>query len=430
MKIEMNVFEKHNSQKKNGRTMKTVLASFLTLLAVGTVACTKEDTKKEEQNIKDVATVPKKEGKMKSEEKALIEEKPSILSITYLDVGQGNSVFIECDDHYMLIDGGTSDQSSKIYSFLEKKDIEKLDFVVATNTKEENVGGLAAVLKECDCDMVLAPTNEALNDAYTDFLKYTEKNEKSVTVPDVNDTYTLGDAKISVLACASKIDETQSIILQIQHFDTKYLFASDVKLEEESILCEQYGEALKSDVLFIGNHGSSISSSDAFLDTVNPKIAMISVDGNDGSGLPESKVLDALNQRNIDLYRTDCNGDIKLVSDGKSINISTAKKANLDQLLTPGFVPTPEPTPTPTLESMPTPAPEPTPTLEPTPEPVVVEEQKPIEQYYIINTNTGKFHYPTCRSIKRMKDKNKLEFTGTRDDVLARGYSPCMICNP
>lgn len=425
MKIEKNVFGKHNFQKKNGRTMKTVLASFLTLLAVGTVACIKKDTKKEEQNIKDVATVPKKEGKKKSEEKTLIEEKPSILSITCLDVGQGNSVFIECDDHYMLIDGGTSDQSSKIYSFLEKKDIEKLDFVVATNTKEENVGGLAAALKEYDCDMVLAPTNEALNDAYADFLKYTEKNEKSVTVPDVNDTYTLGDAKISVLACTSKIDETQSIILQIQHFDTKYLFASDVKLEEESILCEQYGEALKSDVLFIGNHGSSISSSDAFLDTVNPKIAMISVDGNDGSGLPESKVLDALNQRNIDLYRTDCNGDIKLVSDGKSINISTVKKANLDQLLTPGFVPTPEPTPTPTLESMPTPAPEPTPTPEP-----VVEEQKPIEQYYIINTNTGKFHYPTCRSIKRMKDKNKLEFTGTRDDVLARGYSPCMICNP
>lgn len=416
MKTKMNAFE------KNGRKTKTVLASFLTLLAVSTVACTKEDTKKEKQNIKDVATVPKKEEK-KLEEKPLKEEKPSILSITYLDVGQGNSVFIECDDHYMLIDGGKSDQSSKIYSFLDKKNIEKLDFVVATNTNEENVGGLAAALKQYDCDMVLAPTNEASNDAYSNFLKYTEKNEKSVTVPDVDDTYTLGDAKISVLACASKIDAAQPIILQIQHFDTKYLFASDVKTEEESALCKQYGEALKSDVLFIGNHGSSVSSSDAFLDTVNPKIAMISVDGNDGSGLPESKVLDALNQRNIDLYRTDCNGDIKLVSDGKSINISTAKKANLDQLLTPGFVPTPEPTPTPT------PKPTSTPTPEPTPEPVV-EEQKPIEQYYIINTNTGKFHYPTCRSIKRMKDKNKLEFTGTRDDVLARGYSPCMICNP
>lgn len=343
------------------------------------------------------------------------EEKPSILSITYLDVGQGNSVFIECDDHYMLIDGGKSDQSSKIYSFLEKKDIKKLDYVVATNTNEENVGGLAVTLKEYDCDMVLAPTNEASNEAYSSFLKYTEKYEKSVTAPDVNDTYTLGDAKISVLACASKIDATQPIIFQIQHFDTKYLFASDVKTEEESALCKRYGEALKSDVLFIGNHGSSISSSDAFLDTVNPKIVILSVDGNDGSGLPESKVLDALHQRNIDLYRTDCNGDIKLVSDGKSINISTTKKANLNQLLTPGFVPAPEPTPTPTPE--------------PTPEPVV-EEQKPIEQYYIINTNTGKFHYPTCRSIKRMKDKNKLEFTGTRDDVLARGYSPCMICNP
>jgi competence protein ComEC len=414
MKIKKNAFE------KNGRKTKTVLASFLTLLAVSTVACTKEDAKKEEQSIKEVATVPKKEEK-KEEEKTLIEERPSILSITYLNVGQGNSVFIECDDHYMLIDGGASDQSSKIHSFLEKKDIEKLHLVVATNTKEENVGGLAAALKEYDCDMVLAPTNEAANEAYAKFLEYTEKNSKSVTVPKVNDTYTLGDAKISVLACASKIDAAQSIILQIQHFDTKYLFSSDVKTEEEGALCKRYGEALKSDVLFIGNHGSSISSSDAFLDTVNPKIAILSVDGNDGSGLPESKVLDALHQRNIDLYRTDFNGDIKLLSDGKSINISTTKKANLNQLLTPGFIPTPTPEPTPT--------PTPKPTSTPTPEPVV-EEQKPIEQYYIINTNTGKFHYPTCRSIKRMKDKNKLEFTGTRDDVLARGYSPCMICNP
>lgn len=418
MKIKKNAFE------KNGRIMMTVLASFLTLLAVSTVACTKEDTKKEEQSIKEAATVSKKEEK-KKEEKTLIEERPSILSITYLNVGQGNSVFIECDDHYMLIDGGASDQSSKIYSFLEKKDIEKLDFVVATNTKEENVGGLSAALKEYDCDMVLAPTNEAANEAYAKFLKYTEKNNGSVTIPEVNDTYTLGDAKISVLACASKIDAAQSIILQIQHFDTIYLFASDVKAEEEGALCKRYGKTLKSDVLFIGNHGSNISSSDAFLDTVNPKIAILSVDGNDGSGLPESKVLDALHQRNIDLYRTDCNGDIKLVSDGKSINISTTKKANLNQLLTPGFISTPTPEPTPT----PTPKPTPTPTPEPTPEPVV-EEQKPIEQYYIINTNTGKFHYPTCRSIKRMKDKNKLEFTGTRDDVLARGYSPCMICNP
>lgn len=414
MKIKKNAFE------KNGRTMKAVLASFLTLLAMSTVACTKEDTKKEEQSIKEAATVSKKEEK-KKEEKTLIEERPSILSITYLNVGQGNSVFIECDDHYMLIDGGASDQSSKIHSFLEKKDIEKLHLVVATNTKEENVGGLAAALKEYDCDMVLAPTNEAANEAYAKFLEYTEKNSKSVTVPKVNDTYTLGDAKISVLACASKIDAAQSIILQIQHFDTKYLFSSDVKTEEEGALCKRYGEALKSDVLFIGNHGSSISSSDAFLDTVNPKIAILSVDGNDGSGLPESKVLDALHQRNIDLYRTDFNGDIKLLSDGKSINISTTKKANLNQLLTPGFIPTPTPEPTPT--------PTPKPTSTPTPEPVV-EEQKPIEQYYIINTNTGKFHYPTCRSIKRMKDKNKLEFTGTRDDVLARGYSPCMICNP
>lgn len=60
--------------------------------------------------------------------------------------------------------------------------------------------------------MVLAPINEVANEAYADFLKYTEKNNESVTIPKANDTYTLGDAKISVLACASKVDAAQPII--------------------------------------------------------------------------------------------------------------------------------------------------------------------------------------------------------------------------
>ncbi len=49
---------------------------------------------------------------------------------------------------------------------------------------------------------------------------------------------------------------------------------------------------------------------------------------------------------------------------------------------------------------------------------------------YIINTNTGKFHYPNCRSVNQMADKNKLEYTGTRDEVIAQGYDPCKNCNP
>jgi len=89
----------------------------------------------------------------------------------------------------------------------------------------------------------------------------------------------------------------------------------------------------------------------------------------------------------------------------------------------------------------PTATPKPTakPTPEPTPELVAIEAapaatEEPVtrsaEKTYILNTNTGKFHKPSCSSVKDMKDYNKQEFTGTREDVIAMGYEPCGKCHP
>lgn len=91
----------------------------------------------------------------------------------------------------------------------------------------------------------------------------------------------------------------------------------------------------------------------------------------------------------------------------------------------PTLAPTPVPTPKPTIA----PTPEPTlePTESPTEEPEIYEEEEPD---YILNTNTNKFHYPGCSSVKQMKDKNKWEYNGSRDDVISMGYDPCKKCNP
>lgn len=95
---------------------------------------------------------------------------------------------------------------------------------------------------------------------------------------------------------------------------------------------------------------------------------------------------------------------------------------------------TPEPPPEPTPE--PTVVPTPEPTIEPTPEPEapIVQEstEEPIPQgtTYIINTNTGKFHYTTCGSVKQMKEENKWQYSGTRDEIVSMGYVPCKKCNP
>lgn len=98
--------------------------------------------------------------------------------------------------------------------------------------------------------------------------------------------------------------------------------------------------------------------------------------------------------------------------------------------------PTPEPTstPTPVPTSTPVPTPEPTSTPKPTPEPTAepVLERAPVSVVtdYILNTNTKKFHYTGCRSVKQMKEKNKKYYTGTREECIGMGYDPCGRCEP
>lgn len=101
---------------------------------------------------------------------------------------------------------------------------------------------------------------------------------------------------------------------------------------------------------------------------------------------------------------------------------------------TPAPTSTPEPTATPAPTSTPTPTPEPTstptPTPEPTIEPVIERAPVPVGTDYILNTNTKKFHYTDCRSVKQMKEKNKKYYTGTREECVGMGYDPCGNCRP
>ena len=93
----------------------------------------------------------------------------------------------------------------------------------------------------------------------------------------------------------------------------------------------------------------------------------------------------------------------------------------------PYVVEAPSPSPTATPTPTPTPTPVPTSTPKPSVQPVVQDMDL---NDYILNTNTGKFHKPSCSSVDQMKESNKQAYTGLREDVIARGYSPCGRCNP
>lgn len=330
-------------------------------------------------------------------------EPPSELIVTFLDVGQGDAALIECDGHYMMIDGGDTDSSSKMYSVLQSNDITTLDIVVASHAHSDHIGGLAGALNYATANLILCPVTTYDSDTFADFAKYAGE----ITVPSVNDTYTLGDAEIQILGVngGTETNDT-SIILSIEHGENRFIFTGDAEREAEQAVLNNCTD-LEADVLKIGHHGSDTSTSYMWLDAILPEYAVISVGKNNEYGHPTDAVLSRLRDAESKVYRTDLHGDITFISDSYSLSVDTAKKSDAD-VFAPGIVPT-----------------EPPQTEPPTNAPV-----ETVTQDYVLNTNTKKFHYPNCSSAKDIKPSNRSDYSGTREEIINQGYKPCGRCHP
>lgn len=324
----------------------------------------------------------------------------SKLTATFFDVGQGDAALIGCDGHYMMIDGGNPDDSSKMYTILQARDIPKLDIVVASHAHSDHIGGLTGALNYADADVVLCPVTNPDDD----FEKYAGK----IIVPNAGDAYTLGDATVEILGVNGG-DETNdtSIILSIEHGENRFIFTGDAEREAEQAVLDAYTD-LGADVLKIGHHGSDTSTSYVWLNAVMPEYAVISCGANNSYGHPTDAVLSRLRDADTKVYRTDIHGDITFISDGDSLSVDTTRYANYDDVFVPGVIPT-EP---------------------PQTEPPTNAYIETVTQDYVLNTNTKKFHYPSCSSVKDIKSSNRSDYNGSREDIINQGYKPCGRCHP
>lgn len=349
----------------------------------------------------------------------------SSFSIHFIDVGQADAALVECDGQYMLIDGGNKADSNVIYSVLKKAGVDHLAIVVATHAHEDHLGGLPGAYNYATSNLTLCPVTAYDSDAFKDFEKYANQRGGGITVPSISDTYTLGSATVTILGVNSGEDTNDtSIVLKIQYRETSFLFTGDAERPAEQVILDS-GADLSATVLKVGHHGSDSSTTYPFLREIMPTYAVISVGEGNGYEHPTDDILSRLRDADVTVFRTDMQGDIYCVSDGKEVTFTVERNAGVDTLA-------PKPTPTPTPAPTPTPTPRPTPTSELTPEPTpeLNEEPTPVGADYILNTRSYKFHYPSCGSVKQMSDKNKDYFTGSRDELIARGYSPCGNCDP
>jgi len=253
----------------------------------------------------------------------------SNFEIYYFDVGQADSIFIKNNDYTMLIDAGNNEDGNHLVNYL-KNDIKlsNIDVVIGTHPHEDHIGGLDDVINGFDVGKIYLPDAISTSKTFEDLIDSIEKKSYKINVPIEDEVFELGDMNFKVLYSGSDESDLNntSIVLKMNFGNTSYLFTGDATSKTEKKLLDK---DIKADVLKVGHHGSSYSTSDTFLNKVNPKYAVIQVGDNNSYNHPTKETLDKLNKNGIKIYRTDIDGTIKLVSDGNNISFELID-TNLD----------------------------------------------------------------------------------------------------
>ena len=263
------------------------------------------------------------------------------MDIRFLSIGQGDCTIVLCDGESMVIDGGPASASGFLYSYIiNDLKLTHVDYVISTHPHVDHVGGLAAVLSSVPVDLVLSPVTEWDSKRFSNMLKQARKQGAPVTVPGEGDTLRLGGATVTVLHCwpeAGSYTGTNdmSIVVRIDYGERSVIVTGDAEETSEYMMIDS-GLPLKADVLRVAHHGSYSATTDEFLDAVSPAYAVISCGRNNSYEHPHQVVLNRLKAHGVRVFRTDLQGTVRCVSNGKDLRFETEKETRKDLYVSPG----------------------------------------------------------------------------------------------
>ena len=255
----------------------------------------------------------------------------STFEIRFIDVGQGDSALVECDGHYMLIDGGSSSAGDKVYDVLVEKGIQKLDILAISHMHEDHIGGLYKALTFASPKRTISNSTYSDTEAFRKLERQLISNGAKITIPRIGEKFGLGSAKVEVVDVTAD-DPNDSLVLLVTYGKTRFLFTGDIEYDGQKRLVDKYANGgdtvFKVDVIKIPHHGSwgpglfnNNNDLNMLMRTFKPDYAIISAGKDNIYGHPHSETLELLEQADVTVYRTDLNGDIIVKSNGNKVTV-------------------------------------------------------------------------------------------------------------
>lgn len=251
-------------------------------------------------------------------------KKTSDVKIHFLDTGNSDCILITSPDKTVLIDGADNDDEEMIVKYLKDENIKTIDYLISTHYHKDHLGSLDRVILDFDIKNVFVSNATSDIPTYKDFKNALRVKKLKAKIPTEGEKiYISENAYMQIYnTSGGEYINDESLITLLTHGNDKILFTADAEEKAEKRVLDKLEPV---DILKVGHHGSFSSTTDALLDVINPKFAVITNSETNPYGNPDKVVMERLKERNIEIHRTDECGHIVFTSTGDGVNTNCPK---------------------------------------------------------------------------------------------------------